>query len=78
MITNPTLQILNSFEKLKLPDTKETKSKGMGMMTRSRPPVQRQSDMKKQPALIAREIQMHIRQARNNQKNGEKDDGTVV
>ena len=76
MITNPTLQILSTFEKLKIPETKSV-SKGMGMMTRSRPPMQDKTDAKKQPMMIAREIQMHIREARKMQKNGEGD-GTVV
>ena len=57
MITNPTLQILNSFAKLKFPE-KEAKPKSMGMMSRSRTPVQEMSDTKKQPAMIAKEIQL--------------------
>ena len=77
MITNPTLQILNSFAKLKLPE-KEAKPKSMGMMSRSRTPVQEMSDTEKQPAIISKEIQMYIRNARNTQKNGDKDDGTIV
>ena len=47
-------------------------------MSRSRTPVQEMSVTKKQPAMIAKEIQMHIRNARNTQKNGDKDDGTIV
>tara|TARA_R100000388_G_scaffold94522_2_gene82066 strand:- start:411 stop:644 length:234 start_codon:yes stop_codon:yes gene_type:complete len=77
MITNPTLQILSSFEKLGNPETK-VEPKGMGMMSRSRPPVQQMSNTKKQPAITAREIQMHIRNARKTQKNGGIDDGTIV
>ena len=77
MITNPTLQILNSFEKLGSPETK-VEPKGMGMMSRSRPPVQQMSGMKKQPAIIAREIQMQIRNTNKAQKNGGTDDGSVV
>jgi len=76
MITNPTLQVLSSFEKLKMPETK-AEPKGMGMMTRSRPPMQNMSNTKKQPMMIAREIQMHIRNANKTQKNGESD-GTIV
>ena len=76
MITNPTLQILSSFEKLKMPEAK-AEPKGMGMMTRSRPPIQEMSDTKKQPMMIAREIQMHIRNANKAKKNGESD-GTIV
>ena len=76
MITNPTLQVLSSFQKLKTPQT-ESKSKSMGMMTRSRPPMQNMSNTKKQPMMIAREIQMHIRNANKIQKNGESD-GTIV
>ena len=76
MITNPTLQVLSSFQKLKIPQT-ENKSKSMGMMTRSRPPMQNMSNTKKQPMMIAREIQMHIRNANKIQKNGESD-GTIV
>ena len=67
MITNPTLQILSSFEKLTIPETK-VEPKGMGMMSRSRPPVQQMSGTKKQPAIIAREIQMHIRSANKSTK----------
>ena len=76
MITNPTLQVLSSFEKLRMPETK-AEPKGMGMMTRSRPPMQNMSNTKKQPMMIAREIQMHIRNANKTQKNGESD-GTIV
>ena len=76
MITNPALQILSSFEKLRMPE-KKVESKGMGMMTRSRPPIQQSMDTEKQPMMKAKEIQMHIRQARNMQKNGD-DDGTIV
>ena len=47
-------------------------------MSRSRPPVQQMSGMKKQPAIIAREIQMQIRNTNRAQKNGGTDDGTVV
>ena len=47
------------------------------MMTRSRPPMQEMSDTKKQPMMIAREIQMHIRNANKAKKNGESD-GTIV
>jgi len=78
MITNPTLQILSSFEKLGNPEIKAEPKKDMGMMSRSRPPVQQRSNEKKQPAMIAREIQMHIRNARKAQKNGGNDDGTIV
>ena len=53
------------------------KPKSVGMMTRSRPPIQQASMMNQQPAILARDIQMHIREARKMQKNGE-DDGTVV
>ena len=77
MITNPTLQILSSFEKLGSPETK-VEPKSMGMMSRSRPPVQQMSGMKKQPAIIAREIQMQIRNTYRAQLNGGTDDGTVV
>jgi|TARA_R100001015_G_C4523639_1_gene91968 hypothetical protein len=76
MNTNPTISILSSFEKLKLPEPK-TKLGGMGMMTRSRPPIQEKMEKEKEPMMIAREIQLHIQQARNIQKNGE-DDGTIV
>ena len=76
MITNPTLQVLSSFEKLRMPETK-AEPKGMGMMTRSRPPMQNMSNTKKQPMMIAREIQLHIRNANKTQKNGESD-GTIV
>ena len=34
-------------------------------------------EKEKEPMMIAREIQLHIQQARNIQKNGE-DDGTIV
>ena len=77
MITNHARTVINSFEKLKLP-TKEAKPTGSGMMSRSRPPVQQMSGMKKQPAIIAREIQMQIRNTNKAQKNGGTDDGTVV
>ena len=77
MITNPTLQILSSFEKLGSPETK-VEPKNMGMMSRSRPPAQQMSGMKKQPAMIAREIQMQIRNTNKAQKNGGTADGTVV
>ena len=53
------------------------KPKSVGMMTRSRPPIQQASMMNQQPAILARDIQMHIREARKMQKNGEGD-GTVV
>tara|TARA_R100001440_G_scaffold16741_4_gene28341 strand:- start:5636 stop:5866 length:231 start_codon:yes stop_codon:yes gene_type:complete len=76
MITNPTLQLLSSFEKIKLPKMGD-KPKSVGMMTRSRPPIQQASMMNQQPAILARDIQMHIREARKMQKNGERD-GTVV
>ena len=76
MITNPTLQILSSFEKIKLPKMGD-KPKSVGMMTRSRPPIQQASIMNQQPAILARDIQMHIREARKMQKNGQGD-GTVV
>ena len=59
-----------------MPETK-AELKGMGMMTRSRPPMQNMSNTKKQPMMIAREIQMHIRNANKTQKNGESD-GTIV
>ena len=75
MITNPVLQILSSFEKIKIPET-ETKTKNMGMMSRSRPKTQNQSD-EKPPMLKAREIQLHIRNANKAKKNGESD-GTIV
>lgn len=57
---------------------KEVKPKSMGMMSRSRTTVQEMSDTEKQPAIIAKEMQMYIRNARNTQKNGDKDDGTIV
>ena len=75
MITNPTLQVLSSFQKLKTPQT-ESKSKSMGMMTRSRPPMQ-DMDQEKIPMMKAREIQLHIRNANKAKKNGESD-GTIV
>tara|TARA_Y100000004_G_C8823324_1_gene372949 strand:- start:103 stop:336 length:234 start_codon:yes stop_codon:yes gene_type:complete len=77
MITNPTLQILNSFAKMKLPE-KEVKPKSMGMMSRSKPPAQKMSSLNEQPAMRAKEIQMHIRNSRNKQKNGGTDDGRIV
>ena len=75
MITNPVLQILSSFEKIKIPET-QPKTKEMGMMSRSRPKTQSQSD-EKPPMLKAREIQLHIRNANKAKKNGEGD-GTIV
>ena len=77
MITNPTLQILSSFEKIKLPKMGD-KPKSVGMMTRSRPPIQQASMMNQQPAILARDIQMQIRNTNRAQKNGGTDDGTVV
>ena len=75
MITNPALQILSSFEKLRMPETK-AEPKGMGMMTRSRPPMQ-DMDQEKIPMMKARERQLHIRNANKAKKNGESD-GTIV
>ena len=49
----------------------------MGMMARSRPPLQEKADTKKQPMMVAKEIQMHIRNANQARKNGESD-GTIV
>ena len=76
MITNPTLQILSTFKKLKIPEAKSA-AKSMGMMARSRPPLQEKADTKKQPMMVAKEIQMHIRNANQARKNGESD-GTIV
>tara|TARA_R100000988_G_scaffold93916_1_gene58436 strand:- start:319 stop:549 length:231 start_codon:yes stop_codon:yes gene_type:complete len=76
MITNPALSVLNSFNKIKMPKPND-KPKGMGMMNRSRPPIQQNTSTEKQPMIKAKEIQMHIRQARNMQKNGDGD-GTIV
>lgn len=76
MNTNPTLSILSTFEKLKLPEPK-SKLGGMGMMTRANPPMKEKMDTKKEPMMIAREIQLHIKQARDTNKNGEGD-GTIV
>ena len=59
-----------------MPESKSV-SKNMGMMTRSRPPLQDKADTKKQPMMIAKEIQMHIRNANQARKNGESD-GTIV
>ena len=75
MITNPALSILNSFNKIKMSKPND-KSKGMGMMTRSRPPIQQNMSTEKQPMIKAKEIQMHIKQAKNIQKNG--DNGAVI
>ena len=75
MITNPTLQLLSSFEKIKLPKMGD-KPKSVGMMTRSRPPMQ-DMDQEKIPMMKAREIQLHIRNANKAKKNGESD-GTIV
>ena len=76
MITNPALSILNSFNKIRMPKPND-KPKGIGMMTRSRPPIQQNMSKEKQPMMKAKEIQMHIKQARNMQKNGDSD-GTIV
>tara|TARA_R100000988_G_scaffold98532_1_gene66744 strand:- start:28 stop:258 length:231 start_codon:yes stop_codon:yes gene_type:complete len=76
MITNPVLQILSSFEKLGKPEIK-AEPKNIGMMTRSRPPIQQSMNTEKQPMMKAREIQVHIKQARDMQKNGDGD-GTIV
>ena len=76
MITNNTQAVINSFEKMKLPK-QQIENKKVGMMARSRPPIQQASIMNQQPAILARDIQMHIREARKMQKNGEGD-GTVV
>lgn len=69
MITNPTQGILNSFSKLKLPMDKPIKPKGNGMMNRSNN-FTKMSTQSKQPAITAKQIQMHIR-GQNRKYNNE-------
>ena len=53
MITNNAQAVINSFERMKLPK-QQIENKKVGMMARSRPPMQSMdNDVKKQPAIIA-------------------------
>ena len=65
MITNPAQGILSSFNKLQLPSTKPSKPKGNGMMNRSNN-FTKTSTQPNQPALVAKQLQMHIRKSRKN------------
>jgi hypothetical protein len=77
MITNHAQAVINSFERMKLPK-QQIENKKVGMMARSRPPMQSMdNDVKKQPAIIAKEIYDHIKSANMRYKNG-GDDGTIV
>lgn len=69
MITNPTVGILSSFSKLDIPSNKPSKPKGNGMMNRSNN-FTKMSTQTKQPAIIAKQIQMHIR-GKNRKYNNE-------
>ncbi len=66
MITNPTQGILNSFSKLKLPMDKPIKPKGNGMMNRKSNFTNVDGNKSTQPAIKAKQIQMHIRKGRKN------------
>lgn len=66
MITNPAQGILSSFNKLQIPSNKPMKPKGNGMMNR-KGNFTKVSEQPTQPAIIAKQLQMHIRK---NRKNG--------
>ena len=69
MITNPTAGILSSFSQLDIPSNKPSKPKGNGMMNRSNN-FTKMFTQSKQPAIIAKQIQMHIR-GKNRKYNNE-------
>ncbi len=69
MITNPTAGILSSFSQLDIPSNKPSKPKGNGMMNRSNN-FTKTSMQSKQPAITAKQIQMHIR-GKNRKYNDE-------
>lgn len=69
MITNPTAGILSSFSQLDIPSNKPSKPKGNGMMNRSNN-FTKMSTQSKQPAITAKQIQMHIR-GKNRKYNNE-------
>lgn len=61
METNPARNILSSFSQLQVPSNIPTKPKGNGMMNRKGNFTKVNENQPKPPAIVAKEIQMYIR-----------------
>ena len=66
MITNPAQGILSSFAQLRVPSNEPSKPKGKGMMNRKGNFTKLSDNQTKQPAIVAKEIQMYINGKRKN------------
>ena len=70
MITNPSQGILTSFAQLRVPSNEPSKPKGKGMMNTKGNFTKVSDNQTKQPAIVAKEIQMYIK-SKNRKYNNE-------